>query len=190
MNQHVSTWTADLESCLADCRARRLSFSEIALLDIFRQAGITRNALIGKAVRLGLPKFSANGLPNVSKQKIIWTEEMDEVLRQNWAAYGCGERMVELLGINPSSIHYHANVLGLPRRPHHRSGRERRPCRINWSVAPPETCKRLTLLELEANSCRFPMWGEREPHVYCGNDKQAGLSYCDYHASIAYREAS
>ena len=45
----------------------------------------------------------------------------------------------------------------------------------------------LKLLDLTAHDCKWP-YGEW-PFVFCGNPKPVEVSYCPYHASLAYTRA-
>ena len=46
----------------------------------------------------------------------------------------------------------------------------------------------VTLEQLEAHHCRWPIGMPGDPDfVFCGENKEANISYCAGHASIAYR---
>jgi GcrA cell cycle regulator len=45
----------------------------------------------------------------------------------------------------------------------------------------------LSLMQLKNHSCRFPQGGDDgTPHRFCGQPVRAGMSYCPYHCEIAY----
>lgn len=56
---------------------------------------------------------------------------------------------------------------------------------VNWPE--PNGEDTIPLLELNGNTCRWPMasWADQPPYQYCGKPIKAG-SYCGFHASVSY----
>lgn len=52
-------------------------------------------------------------------------------------------------------------------------------------MAPEPDALRLSVVELEASHCRWPVT-EDHPFLFCGHEKAAGFSYCAHHCGIAY----
>ena len=95
-----------------------------------------------------------------------------------------------------------ARRMGLPKRPSRppRGDKRKRPVTLvsvapepvpcvlpRWKVmdAPvrPAEGKRITLLQLNGNTCRWPH-GDRTPYLFCGAPT-AGKTYCAYHTGIS-----
>lgn len=48
------------------------------------------------------------------------------------------------------------------------------------------TMRGIDIVGLRSTSCRWPMWGDSGPHIYCGQlITEQGTSYCPLHTSIA-----
>ena len=61
-----------------------------------------------------------------------------------------------------------------------------KPQPIRMQAPPPMAIRRLSLLDLEPSSCRYPVEGEGEFTLFCGNDAKEGHSYCAYHCGVCY----
>lgn len=149
-----STWEEAHSVALREYLDKGLSFSEIARA-LNQQFGTayTRNAAIGRARRMGL------SVP---------------------------------LGAPSDS------VMSSPRRPDARRIRELRARKVALVPPKPSTFERaaalnlrcvgitprhLSLVDLEANDCRYPYGGdaEGEPITFCGHPRHEGSSYCLSH---------
>lgn len=55
-------------------------------------------------------------------------------------------------------------------------------------VATPIECRRVSLLELDATTCRWPLGTPgHDDFCFCGNHPMNGLPYCAGHCRLAYR---
>lgn len=119
-------------------------------------AGISRNAAIGKAQRLGIAG-------NVSPEE-----------RQR-RAHGAKRRRMKPQALADNRIKMKqrrtAEVVPLP--PPKRPKRE--------TAAP----RHVTLDDLTRHICRFP-YGNDIPYTYCGHDVAPGEVYCEAHCALAY----
>lgn len=52
---------------------------------------------------------------------------------------------------------------------------------IKYTI-PKEECGTCTIMELNSNTCRWPMWGDGAgPRLYCGASRMIGSPYCAKH---------
>lgn len=166
-----SGWTAERVEILKKLWADGLSANQVA----DELGGVTRNGVLGKIHRLGLPertKAPSNGPPRDSKK----------LPRQRHALPAAPTPPAERLARSPAT--------------------PQRTFRQEESVAVAETAvvaipfddmvvpmgELCTMLELQQYSCRWPI-GEsgKNDFRYCGARSGHGVPYCAYHASIAYQ---
>jgi GcrA cell cycle regulator len=138
---------------------------------IGEQMGITRNAVIGKVCRLGLPtpegikerkphplagKGNGSRKPRVPKVKMLprikWTRESIRVVRANGNSDAM--RLVKSVISNPPDL---------------------RCVEINPL--------HLSIYDLAATSCRHP-YGDTAPFSFCGHRTLEGHSYCPDHKAL------
>ncbi|MDZ5448912.1 GcrA family cell cycle regulator [Labrys sedimenti] len=156
-------WDEPAVDSLKRLRSEGLSASEIATV-----LGTTRNAVCGKAHRLGIPfsppkKFGqAGGTPQAARAAAT--------------ARSAGSRKPE--------------ITLAPSRPKPLVLRE--PEKVSIWIAPPVPAPQpgdfgpRTILDLGRRHCRFPLFKGHEPidqKFYCGEPKFDG-SYCMHHASL------
>lgn len=137
-------WTDTAIESLKAKVAERLPASVIAA-----DLGVSRNAIIGKAHRLGL----AMGRPNVVK-------------RQRSPEFRVRKRESQ-------------------RRPEYRLHRQERERDAAIRCEPEPNARNLTVLELEANDCHWPVTGDH-PFLFCGHPIVEGKPYCAHHCGRAY----
>ncbi len=121
--------------------------------------GVTRNAVIGKAHRLGL-----EARPSPVKVGEIVEDMVDGVVAAVEGVVGAaGDAIAAVIAPRPA-----------PKRP-------ARP------VAPAKPAK-TTLLDLSEKVCKWPIGhpGETDFH-FCGKPSQASFPYCTEHCAIAYQ---
>lgn len=149
------TWTTERVEQLRKLHAEGLAFSLIG-----DRLGLSRNACIGKAQRIGLPER-----PHFNNAPVrrLPPEERAERTRQRKEA---------------AQRRYRARARGasLAAEP------------LPPPAPVPLTCRPCSLLELTASTCRFPIGDPGEPDFhFCGGEPSAGKPYCGFHCSIAYK---
>jgi GcrA cell cycle regulator len=61
---------------------------------------------------------------------------------------------------------------------------------LYMSTAPKKVRRPKTLLDLEANDCRWPVGEPRHPDFhFCGEPQACGRPYCEHHWSMAFQPA-
>ena len=110
------------------------------------------------------------------------------------AAIGRARRMGLSVPLRPPSD----SVMGSPKRPDAKRLRELRARKVGYVPPKPSTVERaealqlrcvaitpqhLSLVDLEANDCRYPYRGDGEgdPITFCGHPRHEGSSYCLSH---------
>lgn len=167
MNSNIPVafeWTTARVDQLRQLHAEGFSFSEIAS----QIGGITRNAAIGKAARIGLDaRASFNNAPirkldpvERARRLALRAERRNAAQRRRWALAKMG------------------TGISLPPEP------------LPPPAPVPLECRPCSLLELTADTCRFPIGdpGERDFH-FCGAQPQVG-SYCGFHDKLTHSPAS
>ena len=149
-------WSEERTEKFKELFASGLSHSDIA---INLGGGITRNACIGKANRLGLHRYRP---PPKPKRKRIRGPSKVELsagaIRSNWANPKKSNRAIAReIGVAESTIRRARQVLPV------------------------------TLLMLQPNHCRFPV-GEAigADQLFCSDARVKGCPYCETHACEAY----
>jgi GcrA cell cycle regulator len=203
-------WTVQRTELLTKLWSDGLSASQIAA----ELGGITRNAVIGKVHRLGLP-----GHLTLTGPTELWTVQRTELLTKLWSDGLSASRIAaELGGITRNTVIGKVHRLGLPKRAkkakpwvvagvhertwHRRQAKARqRPFVLDearfWRdialdlppAVPPATA--VSIGELEDHHCRWPLGEPGADMLYCGADKVLAVSYCPFHHALAYtRRAS
>lgn len=68
--------------------------------------------------------------------------------------------------------------------------RTRKKAHTNARVAPVLTgCRKIPMLELKENDCRFPYGDTDKSFRFCGAPREKGSSYCGHHHHICYTQA-
>jgi len=152
-------WTDQRINKLRDGRACGLSFGVIA-----RSLGVSRGACIGKASRLGLPAKKA-------------------VLKLDWGE-AVGRRPEDTAGRRPEK-----------ERRRHGTNRRRwlrdqssHPVAPAWDDLPDEASDQsVTIGDLRAGHCRWPVSGHGVAMLYCGAAKYGESSYCAWHHRMGHQ---
>ena len=155
----VNTWPAEHDEALKEYFAEGMSSSEIAaaLNHRFRGAGYTRNAVIGRRIRMGIK--CANPHPKGRKTRT------DAPAPKPWEAAGIGKRQYQR------------------RRQAERQGVVAPlPAAIRCE---PLVSRNLVLTDLEHGDCRYPH-GEVD-FRFCGHRQLVGSSYCPEHHYLTLR---
>lgn len=153
-----SFWNDAREQLLKKLWGQGLSASQIARR---MGGGVTRNAIIGKRIRMGLPDRGASTTRTKSG----------------------GRRCKKPKGQQPWR---HLQVFGLVERTSPaRLPKEEYTPPVDDYIVPMQ--QRKTVQTLEEDSCRWPIGDPQTPEFYfCGGEKVAGLSYCRRHVERAY----
>jgi len=152
------TWTPEHCQALRDYRARGLSYGEIARrLNAKFGTTYTRNAALGRGMRMGLPgaeRPRERHLPGIKAQKQPKRARMEP--RQDRP---------------PAEMTQSAPAF------------EARPVTLRCVGITPRL---LSLIELRPNDCRYPYGGDKdgEAITFCGHPKLPGTSYCAPHFDL------
>ncbi len=153
MNVHVfSGWTDERVKQLCELHASNLTFAEIA-----EAIGMTRNACIGKAQRIGLPSRAEE---LTVEQRFAKSQAKLAALRARRAIER--EKRQKQRAANPHVKFY---------RPKTESDLSEKALHLEFE-------------QLESRHCRFP-YGEG-PYTYCGHPKLANTSYCEAHVAYCF----
>ncbi len=146
--------------------------------------GITRNAVIGKAHRMGLSgrpspikKTEAASKKETPKKKEAAKKEppKKEIPRQQ-----AGKKLVSL----PPVV-----VSGVRNNPLGRSNAPTEPRKMEKEAIPPGGG--VALIDLTERMCKWPIGDPREDDfTFCGRNIRAGTPYCPDHATAAYQSSS
>jgi GcrA cell cycle regulator len=157
-----SKWTQDREDLLKKLHGEGLSASQIATRITVTGFEVTRNAIIGKANRMGLtggdkPRRSSRS-PRKRKPK------SGNSLNMVFGPFASRKSAKLFLGLVEPEAFVAGPELVIPE------------------------AERKTLLQLEENDCR---WGIGDPKEagfhFCARPKVPGLVYCEHHARRAYQ---
>lgn len=172
-------WTDERIELLRKSWKAGLTASQIAevLAD-----GVSRNAVIGKAHRLGLPPRPSPVRPGevvllaAGEMLVVEVVEID-VLRVG--AVGSVADEVEIGDAVESPVAQRVAAAIAP------VGPARRPSRSAAALRKPA---RTTLLDLSEKICKWPIGhpGDADFH-FCGKPSQASFPYCSEHCAIAYQ---
>lgn len=195
-------WTPDLDATLLRHLRDGLSFGEAAM----RMEGFSRNALIGRAHRLGHYGSRASpGGPGRQRQVHCWSAAQTLKLA-DLAARGCTLReTAERLGMPYQTVKSRAQYMKIPftaatrrggdaplrRRIAERRRAEAETLRDNHADLAGRFAEnylgqrsRVSLVELRPHHCRFPIDQAEGPVRYCGADVETeGSSWCRHHAA-------
>lgn len=183
---------------------RKLSGAKIAA-----ELGITRNAAIGMAYRLGLPSRENEG------QASAWSAEEIALLEQLWnAPERYSEKVIaDRLGKTRGAVCNKSRQLGLPRRerptrkvstmitadgqiiqfPIKRKMPERTSNAQIFAERYPAskvgvTPLHIDFMQLNDSVCKFECSGQDDPRLFtfCGHPSRSDRPYCSAHCRVAY----
>ncbi len=126
----------------------------------------------------------------------MWTDELIEQLKTLWADGLTTGDIGKRLGISKNAVVGKAHRLGLKGRPSPIkrdtageggvAGEVAKP-KPKAKAKPPEPKKIRSLVDLSANTCRWPIGDPKEAGFhFCGGNAMSGKPYCAEHAAIAY----
>lgn len=188
--QSNSKWTDERIALLKKLHATGMSFGHMTSQPGFRGLGFSRNALIGKANRIGLTQRSA--------------EARHIAVRVNSGlALKCGRKPtltappVKKAGPNPLGRKSGRVLSAPPVKADPYIGRSltskiaasaKRPAGLALPPEPPPTVSAVRLEELQANHCRWPIGDPQDAAFgFCGADKANHKKpYCAGHLAMAF----
>lgn len=155
------TWTDDRIEKLKELWKTGKSAGVIAL-----DLRVSRNAVIGKVHRLGLPL-------RITNQNLCRQPRSRRIVRRR-----------EELASSPhfmTSVRSGVILQGPPKIP------DASPDITPTAYDLERAGKLISLLDLEDHHCRFPIaWPDRLGHGFCGENKVAGQSFCEHHAQRCF----
>jgi GcrA cell cycle regulator len=165
-----TNWTPAHCAALRENFAKGLSYKQIAAaLNATFKTAYTRNAVLGRAKRMGLSEFD-----RAEFQRKPWPKRSPKAPRPSLAKSSLAK-----------------SSLG--------QSRQRRLPEVWWPVPKfkrTETAKlrcveidprHLSLIDLKPSDCRYPYGGDEEGEAitFCGHPRREGSSYCDAHFSLS-----
>lgn len=153
----MSAWNDERESLLATLWAAGLSASQIASR---LGGGLTRNAVIGKRIRLKLPDRGPSRPQRTYRKKLT---PRPKPWRPTYLAQATPAMRAAAAEMRRESLRTEPDL-----------------------VIPPK--ERRSLLDLEPSECRWPFGSgsKEDPFYFCGKEKVAGLPYCPFHSARAF----
>lgn len=130
-----------------------------------------------------------------------WTDARVEELKSSWAdglsASQCADELYQKFGAMPTrnAIIGKVHRLGLEGRKkiafiRYAKPKSSRPRKPPTFQSPPmaiiPTCEPVTFDQLNNNHCRYITSGEGRDALFCGADKEPGISYCSHHAQLCF----
>lgn len=198
MNQQFTSdtfWDSRNIETLKALKIEGLSAAKIA-----ERFGISRNAVLGKLHRMGLCK------PN---PRVFWNEERTELARKLWLeGYSSTIIMTRIGAKSRNAVLAKIERMGLANRERrtqfkvHRYSHEGHvkkkrfsPERMlrEWKGIPkPQEQFRCTIIGLDNQTCRWPLWeSDQSSGFYCGTpeaDLVEGKPYCRWHTMVSMRQ--
>lgn len=176
-------WTEENKAKLIDLHSQGYSSSRMAR-ELDPTGWLTRNAVIGKRHRLGLPGSPAS--IHSRKPPAQWRIEQIEQFRtlhgQGWS----GEAIAKMVGMSASAVYAKAFRLGVSFKASAAKRQRERPTRSTartpiFDLPVEHTPHAIPIIDLESYHCRWPVGGAGKNTLYCGIAQEANSSYCARH---------
>ncbi len=199
MLQQLFTWTEANISLLQSLINQGLSGAEIAA-----QLRCSRNAVIGKAHRLGLQLAGSKGAPlkrspievHASSPKTPWTVERIETASRMWRAGDRIPLIASAVGCSIAALHFQAAKYReqFPKRGYQQPEKVTRPAGNDGSkyVFNADSIPFLLpdfpgvrFIDLEAKHCRWPVSNDHGADMLCCGAPRLHGSYCGVHAMVS-----
>lgn len=128
-----------------------------------------------------------------------WTDERVALLKKLWVeGKTAAEIAKELGGVTRNAVIGKAHRLKLSNRvsPIQQNKKPAAPKpvlekKIKRPLEQDNNREKVSLVDLGANACRWPIGDPREENFgFCGDRKMSGLPYCGEHAKVAYQAAT
>lgn len=169
---HLGGWTAERMATLAKLWGEGLSCGEIARA---MGEGLTRNGVIGKAHRMKLPvRLSTSRYANIKKRDLAVVPVGRQPRRKPPAKLGNGK--VARTAAEIADAKAYAREQGSLRRK-------------EVPQAAPDSVP-VSLLDIGAAQCRFPLWAMDAPRgaekLFCGAPTHDG-AWCQFHRATVFK---
>jgi GcrA cell cycle regulator len=165
-------WTEEHVAQFKDLYAQGLSHSQLGAY-----FGVSRNASIGKATRLGLPHRVPGRTPkpwaDAGMSERTWHRHQAQASHGVFEGQGGASKNKPTYRRNVNALAHSFAAVSI--------GREA------TDLEPETIANPVTLMELQDRHCRWPHDRDGEPMMYCGAGNVIGLPYCARHCRIAYR---
>ncbi|MHC5654676.1 GcrA family cell cycle regulator [Stappia sp.] len=159
------SWTQEREDLLRKLWLQGLSASQIAYV----MAGVTRNAVIGKAHRMGLPKRS----PATSQRPKVRVQRGQPSL-----AFVSGRPAQRPVTGEDTARHAARDEFDVALAQ----------ANFEASCASPAGEDRITLMTLTSRTCKWPIGDPSDDDFhFCSAGADGAKSYCEFHHRLAYR---
>lgn len=132
----------------------------------------------------------------------VWSDENCTILKTLWEANELSASQIgAVIGCTRSAVIGKAHRLKLEKKTTEPKGKKRRwssPRRLRLPInrlaheqpAAPASRNPVTLDELQAEHCRFPLWeASASSGLYCGDPRFETLPYCMTHCMLCYTPA-
>ena len=193
------SWTDERVARLSKLWAEGLSASQIAT----ELGGVTRNAVIGKVHRLGLSgraKSTAGGRPKRAAAEAA-QPATHSTARQPASVASVAAAVAQRANASPSAGGARASSGGahtmgataLKMEPEFEAEAETEiePRHQEAADVVVPMSKRLTLLEVNDTTCKWPTGDPQRPDFsFCGHGVKEGTPYCEFHAKLAFQPPS
>ncbi len=171
------SWTDDRVEKLSKLWADGLTASQIAK----ELGGVTRNAVIGKVHRLGL---SGRAKPKAASTSTTRTKRTTTTTSKSNIGSGGSSAS------RPVRAATTARSVGSAALKMEEAVDAVADTRPQEDVVVPMS-KRLTLLQLTENTCKWPSGDPQNPDFhFCGHNTKDEAPYCEFHSKVAYHPLS
>lgn len=190
-NQFSTPWSDERTARAAKLQSDGMSAGMIAA----ELGGVSRNAVIGKLVRMGLAGKYARS-PGGERPPLIWDRNERRRKRRAAAAAIAATQPAERRGqqINFERRQTSRRESYSPKNQNEREKaaeklRAQFACTEIVELTPEQSATACTLMELTRKTCRWPIDNTTTPATmrFCGAEPRDGRPYCAHHCKIAYR---
>lgn len=165
-------WTPELIANLTKLHSEGLSYSEIA-----EKLGYPgkKNAILGKADRLKLPKRRSPYVRVSAKEKLERSRRVISLKREREKLKRQAKAQAKSLAITPRVVPL---TEGIPVEADMRFLKSRA-----WEAL--EGSKPVSLVDLKKHQCNWPLSGPNDTHLFCALPTEA--KYCPVHSNLSKR---
>lgn len=157
-------WTPELIKDL-----KRLWNKGLTTVEIGNRIGMSKNAVVGKAHRLGL-----EGRPSPIKKSAKKTIVVEETVTKKPETENTAKQVIDDIDELESSSFPPEELLKAEPMP-------------EMSVSKKGKQKGVQLVDLKPNSCRWPLGDPKDADFcFCGHECANGKIYCEEHCAVAY----
>lgn len=193
------SWTKEMESLLSEVLQRGgTARTAVEILQNKLNVTTTRNAVIGKASRMGL-EFKTVKNKNIVLEMTSGENTMGFNLSRFmdlWNANHSQRAIAKILGVAEKTITKKIRELKIPKREvikksftYSGDGKKEAPVTFNRVEFPNPEARKLAFMDVPANGCRFIIGNDKaKDFLFCGAKVPAGsdVPYCEYCRPIVY----